>query len=553
MSQRPPASRPASRSPKDGQRIILPPVLSRDDAWDARRGSGRIIGQPDHGNRMSTPTPSTEDPARLPYGYEPRQANEPRRLPPPRALGLQNVLNSPESVAPFLRGVQSSGDLRGSQRSMAGLVHYGSRPSTEILRASGAPHPGSNPTSPGSVEASYSRRRSLLTPRSPRSIGTIGTSNTFNPPDFRSSPSRGRRYTAEPGQVGTGTIPPMPPPPLGLQQAFQFGQSQTQPSGRHASSGSSQMFQQAPLSRSTSPSTTYSTYNQPGETPPEVFSAGPSQASTSYFPTSYGGALQSGPASGGGMGAHVPEGLYRSASSTSLSQTSNSQMKRALENLAVPLDRQGASKMADEKRARNAGASARFRQRRKEKEVEASSSIGKLEEKQRALERKVKDLEEDRDFYKAERDRFRDLAYRDPSQREAILQSPTSPRLTRQGTYQNVAAGPQSSYRPETGVPQSAPRRRRSNTRGDYVPSPQDPQGPPLPYGPPSGHGHSVVAQSLHNQPSDHSENTAAPSTASQYLPTTTTPAPAGAYGVYQPTSPYDRGWPGGAPSRNQR
>ncbi|PMD18361.1 hypothetical protein NA56DRAFT_706976 [Hyaloscypha hepaticicola] len=31
MSQRPPASRPASRSPPDGQRITLPPVQLRDD------------------------------------------------------------------------------------------------------------------------------------------------------------------------------------------------------------------------------------------------------------------------------------------------------------------------------------------------------------------------------------------------------------------------------------------------------------------------------------------------------------------------------------------
>lgn len=510
------------------------------------------MGQPEPGGRVSTPTPSAEESARPPFGYESRQVNEPRRLPPPRALGLQNVLNSPESVAPFLRGAQSSGDLRRSPHSTAGLVHYGSRRSTEMLKEPGAPHPGSDPTSPGPAEASFARRRSLLTPRSPRSMGAGGTSAPFNPPDFRPTPSaRARHYTAEPGQFGTATIPPMPPPPSALQQPFSFGQQPTLPSGRHASFGTGQMFQQTPLSRSTSPSTTYSAYNQPGETPPEAFPAGPSQASTSYFPLSYSAALQSGPASGGGMGGHVPEGLYRSASSTSLSQNSNLQMKRALENLAVPLDRQGASKMADEKRARNAGASARFRQRRKEKEVEASSSIGKLEETQRALEKKVKDLEEDRDFYRAERDRFRDLAYRDPSQREAILQSPASPRLTRQGSYRNTA-GSQSSYGAETGVPESAPRRRRSNTRGDYIPSPQDPQGPPLPHGPPTGQGQSAATQALHHPPSKRSENFAI-TTTSQYPPTTTAPAPAGAYGVYQTTSPYDRSWPGAAPPGHPR
>ncbi len=44
------------------------------------------------------------------------------------------------------------------------------------------------------------------------------------------------------------------------------------------------------------------------------------------------------------------------------------------------------------------GASARFRQRRKEKEKEASSNIEKLQQQTRELERKVREVEQERDF-----------------------------------------------------------------------------------------------------------------------------------------------------------
>ena len=89
----------------------------------------------------------------------------------------------------------------------------------------------------------------------------------------------------------------------------------------------------------------------------------------------------------------------------------------------LPVDVQAASRMADEKRRRNAGASARFRQRRKEKEKEASTTIGRLEQQ-------VKDLGEDADFYWRERDIFRGILSTIPGC-ERYLQRPASPRLHR--------------------------------------------------------------------------------------------------------------------------
>ncbi|KAK6333171.1 hypothetical protein TWF718_010994 [Orbilia javanica] len=64
-----------------------------------------------------------------------------------------------------------------------------------------------------------------------------------------------------------------------------------------------------------------------------------------------------------------------------------------LEGLAIPVDTTAASKLADEKRRRNAGASARFRQRRKEREREMGARIVELETR-------LKVVEEERDHYR---------------------------------------------------------------------------------------------------------------------------------------------------------
>jgi len=91
--------------------------------------------------------------------------------------------------------------------------------------------------------------------------------------------------------------------------------------------------------------------------------------------------------------------------------------------LAVPVEVGAASKASDEKRKRNAGASARFRERRKRKEMEASAAIRKLE-------RQVKDLTEDRDFYMRERDYFSTVLFRQPGA-ERLPPRPQSPRISR--------------------------------------------------------------------------------------------------------------------------
>lgn len=74
-------------------------------------------------------------------------------------------------------------------------------------------------------------------------------------------------------------------------------------------------------------------------------------------------------------------------------------------NIPVEVDVQQASRLADEKRKRNAGASARFRQRRKEKELASTHQISDLN-------RRLRDIQEEREHYRRERDHYRDVVER---------------------------------------------------------------------------------------------------------------------------------------------
>jgi hypothetical protein len=70
------------------------------------------------------------------------------------------------------------------------------------------------------------------------------------------------------------------------------------------------------------------------------------------------------------------------------------------EKIIVPVDTHQTSKLANEKRMRNAGASARFRQHRKEKEQDRDREIARLQEEKRELQTKLQDAQRERDFYR---------------------------------------------------------------------------------------------------------------------------------------------------------
>ncbi|KAI9654156.1 MAG: hypothetical protein M1831_005510 [Alyxoria varia] len=92
--------------------------------------------------------------------------------------------------------------------------------------------------------------------------------------------------------------------------------------------------------------------------------------------------------------------------------------------ISIPVDMQAASKVAAEKRARNAGASARFRARRKEREQASSREIDLLKDR-------IHDLEEDTEFYRGERDKLAEALYASVSDKGRYFPRPVSPQSQR--------------------------------------------------------------------------------------------------------------------------
>ena len=61
--------------------------------------------------------------------------------------------------------------------------------------------------------------------------------------------------------------------------------------------------------------------------------------------------------------------------------------------MLIPVNTDHASKAADEKRQRNAGASARFRQRKKDKDEAKEVALRRMESQAREFERRNRELE----------------------------------------------------------------------------------------------------------------------------------------------------------------
>ncbi|KAH8195101.1 hypothetical protein TruAng_010741 [Truncatella angustata] len=151
------------------------------------------------------------------------------------------------------------------------------------------------------------------------------------------------------------------------------------------------------------------------------------------------------------------------------------------EHIEVAIERNTASRQADEKRLRNAGASARFRLRKKEKDQHKDSAIERLQAQNRELERRIRELESERETYRADRDRLRDVVYRTPSISDLAYQGPRSPALrgaasfTGRPALEGVPPPPRlpatvyGAGDPVTGERSS--RRRRTDPQLDYSPS----------------------------------------------------------------------------------
>ena len=421
MSQGPSPPRPASPrfddktkalSPQESR--ILPPIIDSHRPATERPGS-----------QSATSTQDVAGQPRTPSGLEQWHS---------RPIGVQNLLN------PTTR------DSEDGQNRRRPAEHFDLRPSF-----SGS-SPGLPPTSSSqsptdsslpSISPSTSAYPSLagLAPRrtlTPRSLSAYATnSGTVNPPmatiDARMSPfiSPKDRTGSDTAGIPESSFASVLP---GAPQGFPIAPGRRSP-GRRPSGGNLQLQNflnrrgsggagpQPIATHSESPSTSYSSYSRLSHTPPAAHPTGSAnQPSSTYFGSAY---------NGNGAGSVTSQMGFDSKDSFSPAAGSMGQNTYHLMTLdteqgpiQVPVDVQAASKVADEKRKRNATASHRFRQRRKEKERETSSNIAKLEHQ-------VREMTEERDYYRSERDYFRSLSASMPSHVH-IAPRPPSPRHIRQ-------------------------------------------------------------------------------------------------------------------------
>jgi hypothetical protein len=185
-----------------------------------------------------------------------------------------------------------------------------------------------------------------------------------------------------------------------------------------------------------------------------------------------------------------PEGPYIAPvtqsqdSSFHFSNTGNSQQTSASDPIRVlkintsegsfdvRVDVHQASRFADERRARNARASARLRQRRKEKEKEAKNATEKFQTQTRELERRCKELELERNFYRDERNRLCYVVFNTPGLRHHAMPSPQSMQSASfQGLMPQMAdsqAPSQTAFHVTDPTSERVPKRRCTSARGGY-------------------------------------------------------------------------------------
>ncbi|OTB20266.1 hypothetical protein K445DRAFT_17551 [Daldinia sp. EC12] len=494
MSQRDPGSRSASprtsKSPPAGTSTSPnsqqsdPRGLSNQAASNGSLESGGI-GRPNGDLAQSLPqrgfgvrnilNPTETQPS--PTGTTSSAASGPsgaRLHPSPHIQGSTTFESSPTTSRPFM--YQNHGMTGQQQNQTAGGLSQGPPPADR-----------GSPASIQSHREILGTTRRILTPRSPR-VSTAGhvPPQALNTPQthyYPVPPTSNRGFPAEsPGGQHTQSPRIGGPQPLG----HQFGR--VHPSGVGPPTTLAPLTTPPPRSLS---QPIASQFNPPGHEPQQ------SQGSASGHmrPHAYG---QTPPYSTGvppsarfpppslpvgdsrwsgvlGSAAQVGTPSVRSM----MGMDGHAAMNVGGEPLIVPLDMYNGSKQADEKRQRNAGASARFRARKKDKEIQQGLRIQELESQNRELLKRQQETENERDRYRSDRDRLRDIVYRTPGISELAYQGPPSPISTRSGgsfaerspLASNQPTLPMPAYGsadPATG--ERAARRRRTDSQLDYNP-----------------------------------------------------------------------------------
>ena len=351
-----------------------------------------------------------------------------------RSLHMHNILNptsnteaqhvatpneSPQtsvsslSWRPSDRLTQSPSDMSVGSSSLPGLKGYSTSSSVQLNR-------------PNLASAPYNNRN--------YNIGLGTPSATI---DAKSSLFLGTQTSALPPRSGASLLPSVSTgvtPPVATRASYGFPHQQTSPPDRRGL----EVMTHASSTRSESPSTSISSFSQMSRASP-----GPQQYHLPQghtHPTQFNHQSAARPPAadvqGPRMGAESSYGPLTGANGQATYQLFTLETDQG--PIQVPVDVQAASKMADEKRKRNAGASARFRARRKEKERESSQTIANLESK-------IRTLDEEKEYYRMERDYFRGVVYSTPGQPQIPPRLP-SPRHRKGNLADNAGQGQNGSW-----------------------------------------------------------------------------------------------------------
>lgn len=450
MSQRGAASRPPSRrrsqslsTGANASPSSLQPAhpYSNDGGVDPARDSGRVLVAPDD----------------LP----PRQTT-------PRTLGVHNILNPSEPreiqsrTSPSLQRAGAGGD---SSPSSVGTRQYGVSgspyqpygaapvygappgPTASLGSLTSIPPPGQreSPSQARPFPPALGAARRILTPRSPRSLSfsrvtTPSALGDTQPPFDFSTPTVGRFGATQEMLPFSG--PPGPPSSM---------PSQSPRAIPPAPAASSTTVDPRAFSQSAFPNTPSHHFPQG---PTQLGAAGSPQRMAPAYVQGQFESIPGGARGYGHQGSPPAEANLSSAIMNALqiggggggtrgpdSQPHLTLQTNTGEHITVPLDVHQGSRQADEKRHRNAGASARFRARKKERDKDLRENMQRLENENRELSRQAHDLQAERDFYRSERNRLRDVILRTPSIREHAEQGPPSPQPTRAGASGGAAEG----------------------------------------------------------------------------------------------------------------
>ena len=385
---------------------------------------------------------------------------------PANTLPVQSILNPPND----------SIDQRFEQRNRRLSGSQINSPSPVPFNVAHSLPPPSRPNSVDSTQGEEFRRfanpvkptgRHMPSPRSPKAIRT--TSITLKPPTgtmdahqmpFLSPSSAPRSFietsstqpsiSAPPAVVGY--FPPTAPTPPPGAPRVEF---------RRASAS-------FPQSGNASPIHGFSPYQRPSS----IASGSQYEPSDSSQPGSFmnvASSTQSQDMDNSGSNMEPDQHMIPMAPSGQSSYQLMTIKSQRGHDIQIPVDVQAASRVADEKRKRNAGASARFRARRKEKEREANTTIQNLQQQ-------LREASEDVEYYRRERDFFREQVLRQhpgadrmytraPSPRHGRPPIPANPQTARAGS-----SGDSYSGYSEAGDPREPERNVRRRTSSYHPP-----------------------------------------------------------------------------------